>query len=53
MKKRIADAIAAGCRELVVETAWETADNAAPSYRNMLRYGFKEEYIRPNFLYSF
>lgn len=50
MQRRIADAITAGCRELVVETAQQTAERSAPSYRNMLRFGFEEAYIRPNYI---
>ena len=47
---RIADAAAMGCELLVVETAQQTSDHSAPSYRNMLRYGFQEAYVRPNYL---
>lgn len=53
MQRRIADAIKLGCKYLVVETAEETPERAAPSYRNMLRFGFEVAYVRPNYLYSF
>lgn len=39
-----------GCRYLFVETAEPTASYTAPSYRNMIRLGFKELYRRPNYL---
>ncbi len=53
MQQRVADAIGLGCKHLVVETAEETPEHLAPSYRNMLRYGFQVAYVRPNFLYTF
>jgi ribosomal protein S18 acetylase RimI-like enzyme len=51
MKQRIDDAIAAGCRMLVVETSEQKPDKEAPSYRNMRRYGFEVAYTRPNYIY--
>ena len=53
MQRRIEDAIKLGCKHLVVETAQETPERSAPSYRNMLRYGFQVAYVRPNYLYKF
>lgn len=53
MQRRIDDAVKLGCKHLVVETAQETAERSAPSYRNMLRYGFQPAYTRPNYLYEF
>lgn len=47
---RFLDAAELGCDLLVVETAQQTPEHDAPSYRNMLRYGFKEAYVRPNYL---
>jgi len=51
--RRAIDAAAAGCRWLTVETAEERPDNPAPSYRNMVRAGFRVAYSRPNFLFEF
>jgi GNAT superfamily N-acetyltransferase len=53
MQKRVADIASLGCRHIVVETAQQTPQRSAPSHRNMLRLGFKEAYIRPNYLYKF
>lgn len=49
---RIADAAALDAELLVVETAQQTPEKSAPSYRNMIRYGFKEAYVRPNYLFE-
>lgn len=51
--RRIEDAKARGCKWLVVETAEQTAEKEAPSYRNMIRLGFKVAYIRPNYIMKF
>ena len=51
LARRIRDAASLGCSELVVETAEETRERGAPSYRNMLRFGFQLAYIRPNYIY--
>jgi GNAT superfamily N-acetyltransferase len=48
LHRRIADAAAAGCRTLFVETGERTADRPSASYRNILRAGFEEAYLRPN-----
>ncbi|MCP4685890.1 MAG: hypothetical protein GY867_10655 [bacterium] len=53
MQRRIDDAIAQGCKHLVVETAEETHERSAPSYSNMLRFGFEVAYFRPNYLFKF
>ena len=53
LHRRFTDAIQMGAEMAVVETAQETEDKKAPSYRNMIRYGFNEAYIRPNFIYCF
>lgn len=47
---RVRAARAAGCSLLVVETAEQTPEKQAPSYRNMLRFGFRELYLRPNYI---
>jgi GNAT superfamily N-acetyltransferase len=41
-----------GCKWISVETAEETAEHDAPSYRNMLRYGFRLLYKRPNYVFT-
>jgi len=38
------------CESIVVETAEQTPDHSAPSYRNMIRFGFTEAYFRQNYL---
>jgi GNAT superfamily N-acetyltransferase len=48
LARRIADAAAAGCRLLFVETGERAADRPSTSYRNILRAGFEEAYVRPN-----
>jgi hypothetical protein len=53
LERRIADSAELGCKWLVVETAEETPEKPAPSYRNMRRYGFDVAYVRPNYLYQF
>jgi GNAT superfamily N-acetyltransferase len=46
--RRIEDAAAAGCRLLYVETGERVLDRPASSYRNILRAGFEEAYVCPN-----
>lgn len=48
LRRRILDAAEAGCRTLFVETGERTEDRPAGSYRNILRAGFEEAYLRPN-----
>jgi GNAT superfamily N-acetyltransferase len=48
LHQRIEDAAAAGCRLLFVETGERVAGRPDPSYRNILRAGFEEAYLRPN-----
>jgi len=48
--RRVSDAAKLGCRFVVVETAEETPARPAPSYRNMIRFGFQVAYLRPNFV---
>lgn len=48
LHRRIVDAAAAGCHTLFVETGERRPDRPAASYRNILRAGFKEAYLRPN-----
>lgn len=47
---RIERARELGLTTLVVETEAPTEDCAAGSHRNIVRAGFREEYIRPNWL---
>jgi GNAT superfamily N-acetyltransferase len=48
LHRRIRDAAAAGCRTLFVETGERVPDRPSASYRNILRAGFEEAYLRPN-----
>jgi GNAT superfamily N-acetyltransferase len=48
--KRLSDAAAVGCTHAVVETAEDTAEKPAPSFRNQLRHGFELCYFRSNYL---
>lgn len=47
---RIRDAIEAGCRRMVTETGERIPLKPSNSYRNILRFGFAEDYLRPNYL---
>jgi len=48
--RRIEDCAALGCHSLIVETAEVTAENTAPSFRNVARFGFETAYTRPNYI---
>lgn len=48
LSRRISDAAAADCRTLLVETGERVPDRPAASYRNILKAGFEEAYLRPN-----
>jgi hypothetical protein len=48
LHRRILDAAAAGCHTLFVETGERVPGRPAASYRNILRAGFEEAYLRPN-----
>ncbi len=48
LHRRILDAADAGCHTLFVETGERVPDRPSASYRNILRAGFKEAYLRPN-----
>ncbi|HEX2392793.1 MAG TPA: hypothetical protein VHI77_07725 [Solirubrobacterales bacterium] len=50
LRRRILDAAEAGCRLLFVETGARTEGLPAGSYRNILRAGFEEAYLRPNWV---
>ncbi len=48
LHRRIVDAAEAGCRLLFVETGERVPGRPSGSYRNILRAGFQEAYLRPN-----
>jgi GNAT superfamily N-acetyltransferase len=48
LHRRIRDAADRGCHTLVVKTGERVPGRPSPSYRNILRAGFKEAYLRPN-----
>lgn len=48
LHQRIEDAGAAGCGTLFVETGERVAERPSGSYRNILRAGFEEAYLRSN-----
>jgi ribosomal protein S18 acetylase RimI-like enzyme len=50
LAKRIRDAVEAGCTTLVTETGERIPMKPSDSYRNILRFGFEEAYLRPNYL---
>ena len=50
LDRRIRDAAKAGCTELFTETGERIPMKPSNSYRNILRYGFAEAYLRPNYL---
>ena len=52
LRRRILDAADAGCRTLFVETGERVPDRPSASYRNILRAGFEEAYLRPNWTRS-
>jgi GNAT superfamily N-acetyltransferase len=50
LHRRIRDAAEAGCHTLFVETGERVPDRPSASYRNILKAGFEEAYLRPNWL---
>jgi len=48
LHRRILDAAEAGCDTLFVETGERVPDRPSGSYRNILKAGFEEAYLRPN-----
>jgi GNAT superfamily N-acetyltransferase len=52
LARRISDAAKLGCRRIIVETAEDTPEKPAPSFRNQLRFGFQVAYKRPNYVYE-
>ncbi len=47
---RIARGVELGCTVLVTETGERVPDRPSSSYRNILRAGFEEAYVRPNWV---
>jgi GNAT superfamily N-acetyltransferase len=50
LARRIGDALEAGCTDLFTETGERIPMKPSNSYRNILRFGFAEAYLRPNYL---
>lgn len=50
--RRLEDAGAEGCRWVSVETAEQTPEREAPSFRNLSRLGFTVAYTRPNYVWA-
>jgi GNAT superfamily N-acetyltransferase len=48
--RRIRDALEGGCTELFTETGERIPMKPSNSYRNILRFGFTEAYLRPNYI---
>jgi hypothetical protein len=48
LRRRLLDAGAAGCHTLFVETGERVPGRPSASYRSILRAGFEEAYLRPN-----
>ena len=52
MARRMRDAAEMGCKWVITETGEETPDLPNPSYRNMVRLGFKLAYFRQNYIFT-
>jgi hypothetical protein len=50
LRRRIVDAAEAGCELLFVETGERIPERPSNSYRNILRAGFEEAYVCPNWV---
>ena len=50
--RRIRDAAELGCKGFVVETAEPTPSHEAPSYTNLLKFGFEVRYVRANYIWT-
>lgn len=48
LRQRVIDAAGAGCHTLLVETGERVPNRPSTSYRNILKAGFEEAYLRPN-----
>jgi GNAT superfamily N-acetyltransferase len=51
LSQRIEECRKLGVKVIIVETAEQTAEKESPSYRNVLKSGFKEAYKRPNYIF--
>ena len=49
--RRIEDCRKLGVKTIIVETAEQSTKNESPSYRNVLKAGFKEVYKRANYIF--
>lgn len=49
--RRIEDCRKLGVKTIIVETAEQNAEKESPSYRNVLKTGFKEAYKRANYIF--
>jgi hypothetical protein len=49
LARRIEEGLALGCKWFVAETEEDTLEQSNPSYRNLLRSGFKLAYMRRNY----
>lgn len=49
LRRRIVDAIDMGCRMIVTETGEEVEGDPQHSYKNILRMGFEEGFVRENY----
>jgi GrpB-like predicted nucleotidyltransferase (UPF0157 family)/GNAT superfamily N-acetyltransferase len=52
LRVRIDEARKRGCKWIATETAEDSHEHDSPSYRNMLRYGFRLLYKRPNYVFE-
>ncbi len=52
IKALIQDCKCLGCFHLTVVTAEQTPQKLAQSYRNVIRYGFREAYTRQNYIFK-
>ena len=52
LEARINEVRNRGCKWIAVETGEDTSEHDVPSYRNMLRYGFRLLYKRPNYVFE-
>ncbi len=52
IQHRLKEASQAGCEYIFTETAAPNPENPAQSYKNMIRLGFEEVYLRENWIYK-
>ncbi len=51
LQRRVKDIAKLGCTQIVVETAEDKPEKPAPSFRNMVRFGFQTAYVCPNYIF--